>query len=126
MTEEGLVDDPGRAAAMIAAGGRLDRHSFVMVLDPAVAPPSTSLAVGFSIAPMNQGRVAEYGEVLGRAYPPGHPDHEPADADPESAAEALRRCMRGEQIGPWMAEASLHVSDHAGRVSAESWRIEID
>ncbi|MEO6571015.1 MAG: GNAT family N-acetyltransferase [Ilumatobacteraceae bacterium] len=116
MAVERIVDDPAGAAASIAAGGRLDRHSVVMVLDPADAPSSMSLAVGFSIAPMDEERVAEYGEVVGRAYPPSHPDHEPADADPDSAAEAFRHFMRGEQIGPWIAAASLHVTDDAGRV----------
>lgn len=65
---------------------------------------------------MDAGRVGEYGEVVGRADPPEHPDHEPADADPTSATDAFAHYLRGDQIGPWIAEASLHVTDRAGRV----------
>ncbi len=116
MAVERILDDPGRAAALIAAGGRLDRHSVVMVLDPADAPVSTPLASGFTISSMDTTRLSEYGQVVNRAYPPEHPDHEPADADPAAAAESLSRYVRGEEIGPWIADASLHVTDPSGRV----------
>lgn len=65
---------------------------------------------------MSPDRVIEYGEVVSRAYPPEHPDHEPADADPGSAAQAVLEIMRGEAMGPWIAGASLQVADHSGRV----------
>ncbi len=74
------------------------------------------MAAGFSYVTMDAGRVAEYGELVGRAYPPSHPDHERADADPASASGAFARYLSGDQIGPWIAEASLHVTDRAGRV----------
>ena len=111
-----IADDPGRAEATLAAGGRLDRHSVVMVLDPALAVPSRPLEPGFSIAPMDPDRASEYGAVIARAYPPDHLDHEPADADPESAARSLLTYIRGEDIGPWIAGASLHATDASGRV----------
>ncbi len=116
MTVERIVDDPAAAATAIASGGRLMRHSVVMVLDPALAAPAPLVSDGFSIAPMSPDRVMEYGAVVARAYPPEHPDHEPADANPESAAQAVLEVMRGEAMGPWMAGASLHVADHTDRI----------
>jgi ribosomal protein S18 acetylase RimI-like enzyme len=113
---ERVLDDPARAAALIASGGRLERHSVIMVLGLAEAAPSPPLAAGFSVAPMDPDRLLEYGEVVRRAYPPEHPDHEPSDSDAETVAAALSRCVRGEEIGPWISEASWHVVDHAASV----------
>lgn len=111
-----ILNDPAAAAAAIAAGGRLERHSMVMVLDSADAPPSTPLTGGFSIAPMDAEHIVDYGGVIRRAYPPDHPDHEPGDADPASAASTLRHYLSGEQIGAWIPEASLHATDRTGGV----------
>jgi ribosomal protein S18 acetylase RimI-like enzyme len=116
MAVERIVDDPARAAAVIAAGGELGRHSVVMVLDLADARPLPSSAAGFRIDSMDAARVAEYGDVVVRAYPPEHPDHEPSDADPAAASDGLARYLRGEEIGPWVADASLHVTDRDRRV----------
>ncbi len=116
MAVERILDDPARAAALIAAGGRLDRHSVIMVLDPADAPPSTPLVAGFSIGSMDAAHVSEYGEVISRAYPPEHTDHEPGDADPAVVAVSLERYLRGDEIGPWIGEASLHVTDPSDRI----------
>ncbi|OFE16811.1 hypothetical protein BA895_04450 [Humibacillus sp. DSM 29435] len=109
------MDDPAAAAASIASGGRLLRHSVVMQLELALAPAPLVIDA-FSIAPMSADRVIEYGGVVSRAYPPNHLDHEPTDADPESAARSVLGVMRGEAMGPWIAGASLHVADHSGRV----------
>lgn len=111
-----ILNDPARAAAIIQAGGRLDRHSVAMVLDTALAPPPGTGAPGIAIAPMDAARAREYGAVIARAYPPDHPDHEPADADPESVAVALGEYLRGEAIGPWIADASLHAVDADDRI----------
>lgn len=116
MTTLRILNDPARAAATIAAGGRLDRHSVVMMLDTALAPAEPAVDPGISIGPMEPARVSAYGEVVARAYPPEHPDHEPTDADPESAARSFAQYIRGEEIGPWIAGASLHAADAAGRV----------
>lgn len=116
MAVERIVDDPAAAAASIASGGHLHRHSVVMVLDLALTSLEPPVIDGFSIAPMNPDRAIEYGEVVTRAYPPEHPDHEPADADPASAAQAVLDVMRGETIGPWIAGASLHVAHHTDRI----------
>lgn len=115
MTVVRIVDDADRAAATIAAGGRLERHSVVMVLDLAQATPAPTVA-GFSVAPMEATRVREYSEVVMRAYPPEHPDHEPSDTDPEATAEVFLQFLRGEEIGPWIAGASLHATDADDRV----------
>ena len=115
MTVVRMVDDADRAATTIAAGGQLERHSVVMVCDLARTSPVSSPA-GFTIAPMEATRVREYGEVVMRAYPPEHPDHEPSDADPEATAEVFLQFLRGKEIGPWIAGASLHATDADDRV----------
>lgn len=110
------VTDPAAAAALIASGGRLERHSVLMELDLARASPAPLVVGGFSIAPVDPDRVAEYADVVGRAYPPEHLDHEASDSDAEAAALAILEVMRGETMGPWIAGASLHVADHHDRV----------
>jgi ribosomal protein S18 acetylase RimI-like enzyme len=116
MAVQRILDDWATAAALLAAGGRLDRHSVVMELDLHETPPALPVAMGFAIMPMDALRAADYGQVVARAYPPDHPDHEATDADPAAATGSLLRYVRGEDIGPWIADASLHVTDEAGRV----------
>lgn len=116
MAVERIVDDPAAAAASIASGGRLERHSVAMVLDLAQASPVPLVIAGFSIAPMDPVRVMEYGEVVGRAYPPEHLDHESADSDTDSAAQEISDVIRGDTMGPWIAGASLHIADHSDRI----------
>jgi GNAT superfamily N-acetyltransferase len=111
-----IVDDPSAAAASIASGGHLQRHSVEMVLDLAQSSPAPTVADGFSVAPMNPDRAAEYGGVVSRAYPPEHPDHEPADSDASSAAQGILEVIRGESMGPWIAGASLHIADLSNRI----------
>lgn len=116
MVLQRIVDDAAAAAAAIASGGRLDRHSLVMVLDLERTSAAGPVVGGCSISPMDPARVAEYAEVVGRAYPPGHLDHEPADSDAGAAAAAIVDVMRGEAMGPWIARASLHLADHRDRI----------
>ncbi len=116
MAVQRIVDDPAAAAASIASGGHLHRHAVVMVLDLTLASPEPPVIDGFSIAPANPDRAIEYGEVVTRAYPPDHPDHEPSDRDSASAAQAVLDVMRGETMGPWITGASLHVADHTDRI----------
>ncbi|AZI58024.1 GNAT family N-acetyltransferase [Nakamurella antarctica] len=126
MAMERIVDDPAAAADAIAAGGLLDRHCLHMVLDlpgfsrrqvGAVGRDTThSLPRGFAIAPMSPDRAREYGSVIARAYPAAHPDHEPTDSDPESAGQAVLDIMAGLVMGPWIAAASVHISDQTGRI----------
>ncbi len=91
-----------------------------MVLDLALVSREPLLVDAFSIALMNPERTAEYGEVVSRAYPPERPDHEPADSDSASAAQAALDVMRGEAMGPWIADGSLHVAAHMDCKSARS------
>jgi len=116
MAVERILDDPAAAAAAMASGGRLDRHSVVMVLELKLASGQPLVIDGFTIAPLNPDRAIEYGDVVTRAYPPQHPDHEPADSDPASAAQAVLDVTRGDTMGPWIAGASLHVADHTDRI----------
>ena len=116
MAIQRIVDDPAAAAASLASGGQLDRHSVVMVFDLALAPREPLMIDGFSIAPLKPDPAIEYGEVVTRAYPPEHPDHEPDDSDRASAAQAVSKVIRGEAMGPWIAGASLHVADQNDRI----------
>ncbi|MET0158935.1 MAG: GNAT family N-acetyltransferase, partial [Acidimicrobiales bacterium] len=47
-----------------------------------------------------------YGELVRRAYPPDHPDHELGDATPEGATETIRGYLEGEIVGPLLTDAS--------------------
>lgn len=109
MTVERIVGDPAAAAASIASGGHLERHSVVMVLDLTLALPAPLVIDGFWIAPMNPDRVNEYGEVVARAYPPEHPDHEPADADQESWTLGQGRQMTLRDL--WDADTARRYDD---------------
>jgi GNAT superfamily N-acetyltransferase len=113
---ERILDDARRASELSKAGGRLRRHAHVMALGLAEPPPRSPLAAGFLLEPLDRSRVAEYGVVMGLAYPPGHPDHEPADLDPVVAAATFTGYLDGAEVGPWVAEGSLHVTDPSGRV----------
>lgn len=113
----GVLDRHDVATALLDRGGVLDRHSFVMTLDLTVLPPSPSAgAPGISIAPLDGTRTAAYGDLASRSYPPEHPDHEPDDADPATAARTIEAVLRGEEVGHWMPEASLEASDDAGDI----------
>lgn len=54
MAVERIVDDPAAAAASIAAGGSLVRHSVVMVLDLALESVARLATEGLSLATMNR------------------------------------------------------------------------
>lgn len=110
------VHDRDRAMTLVAAGGHVERHSVVMCRDLAEPLVPRSPPHGFRIAALDEGRTAEYGALLGRAYPPDHPDHEPADVDPTSAAATVARYLRGEEVGPWIPGGSRHVTDPDDRI----------
>lgn len=106
----GVLDAPAVADRLVARGGVPARVRFVMDVDLTdVAVPAA--VSGVVIAPMDAGRTLEYGIVSTRAYPPDHPDHEPSDATAAAAAATLDRLVRGEALGPWLAEASFHAVD---------------
>ena len=99
-----IVDDAALADALVERGLTLVRAATIMVLtlpvpSPAVPPPHVELRA-------LQDTPAEYGEIMRRAYPPDHPDHEHGDATPEGAAATIRGYLSGEIVGPVIAEAS--------------------
>ncbi len=114
MVVKRIVDDRAGAAALIAARGSLQRHAFVM--ERGLSPAPTPAIAGFSISAAQPDRAREYAAVVARAYPPEHIDHEPADSDTAAAAQEILDVMRGESMGPWIADASLHVADLDDRI----------
>ncbi|MET0489743.1 MAG: GNAT family N-acetyltransferase [Acidimicrobiales bacterium] len=99
-----IVDDPALAAALISQGVMLVRASSLMVLRlpaPSPIPPGP----GVELRPV-QDTPFEYGEIVRRAYPPDHPDHELGDATPEGAAATIRGYLAGEIVGPLLTDAS--------------------
>lgn len=108
------VRDPGLVDALAAAGAALGRRSLVMALAP--LPDSMdegrwSESVGPLIADP-----ARHADALVRAFPPEHPDHDPAIADRAGAVRALESYFAGAVIGPHLADASSEAVDGDGRV----------
>ncbi len=99
-----IVDDPALADALISQGVTLVRASSLMVLRlPAPSPGAPG--PGVELLPV-QDTPFEYGEIVRRAYPPDHPDHEMGDATPEGAAATIRGYLAGEIVGPLLTRAS--------------------
>ncbi len=99
-----IVDDPALAEALVDRGLTLVRAASLMVLSlpvrsPAIPPSSVEIRA-------LQDTPDGYGELMRRAYPPDHPDHEHGDATPEGAAATIRGYLSGEIVGPVIAEAS--------------------
>jgi ribosomal protein S18 acetylase RimI-like enzyme len=99
-----IVDDPALADALLRQGVRLVRASSLMVLR-LPAPSPVARGRGVELLPV-QDTPFEYGEVVRRAYPPDHPDHELGDATPEGAAATIRGYLAGEIVGPLLTDAS--------------------
>ena len=109
-----VIDDDHVADALVRRGGSPGRHLLVMELDLRASPP-VARPGPVPIGPMEAARTADYGAIVSRAYPPGHPDHEPSDAEPDGAARTVAALLRGEQVGPWLPDASFDARDD-GRV----------
>lgn len=91
-------------------GARLVRDSLLLVR------PLTDVRFGptaIPTAPLS----ADAGRLVPaytNAYPPGHPDHEAAECDPVQAALTLATYLRGEVVGPLIADASFEANDEHG------------
>jgi GNAT superfamily N-acetyltransferase len=95
-TREGDVAD-----ALVARGAELVRASALMVLGlPAQVSPTD-----VDVRPLRDA-AAEYGEIVWRAYPPDHPDHDLMDATPAEAAKTVEGYLSGRIVGPLMRDAS--------------------
>ena len=98
-----VVHDADLAAALIERGATLVRASWLMVL-PLPATPATAVP-HVDVRPLRDVPF-EYGAIMRRAYPPGHPDHEHGDVTPEGAAATVRGYLSGEVVGPLLPAAS--------------------
>ena len=99
-----IVDTAALADALVDRGLTLVRAASLMVL-PLPVPSPGAPAPDVELRPL-QDTPEAYGEVMRRAYPPDHPDHEHGDATPEGAAATIRGYLSGEIVGPVIAEAS--------------------
>jgi ribosomal protein S18 acetylase RimI-like enzyme len=109
---------PEEAAALQAAGARLERHAHDMVLDlPGDCPGHPSLPDGLSL-----GTGVEASPRLTRAllaaYPAGHPDVPPSGRTRGQADQEIADLLAGTAGGPVIQDASAVVTDSAGAVVA--------
>lgn len=110
-----ISDRADVTASLLAAGGRAGRHSFTMTRDRTRPAPPVASPPGVALEPLTIDAAAEYATVMRRAYPPDHPDHEPADDDPERARAMVEAYLRGEVVGPFLRDLSWAATD-SGRV----------
>ncbi len=110
-----LLDRADVAAELMLLHASLRRHSLLMAVDLAISA-DTPLPPDGSCRPIDPAHIQDYGMIVSRAYPPDHPDHEPADADPHHAADSILTYLTGTEIGPLIAEASAEAVDRNGRV----------
>jgi mycothiol synthase len=99
-----VEDDEQLAEALIGRGVTLARAASLMVLPLDTASPTVSVP-GLELAPLRDAP-EEYGEIIRRAYPPEHPDHELGEVTPEGAAATARGYLSGEIVGPLLPDAS--------------------
>ncbi len=102
------------AAALARAGAVVGRRSLLMALAPLPESLDPGPFTGH-VGPMR----AEPGRCAGallRAFPPDHPDYDPAIADVAGAERALASYFAGTVIGPFLAEASSEATDPDGRI----------
>ena len=99
-----IVDSAALAEALVERGLTVVRAASIMALSLPVPSPGATVP-DVELQPL-QDTPDEYGEVMRRAYPPDHPDHEPGEATPEGAAATIRGYLSGEIVGPVIAEAS--------------------
>ncbi|WP_220504009.1 GNAT family N-acetyltransferase [Microbispora sp. H13382] len=95
---------------LVERGARLQRHAFVMRCDLPIARPVEGAAPdGFQITPCDRAP-ADIFPAWFAAYPPGHPDHRPRDAE-KALREELVPLLNGEEIGPLLPCSVLAVRD---------------
>ncbi|MCU1372696.1 MAG: family N-acetyltransferase [Ilumatobacteraceae bacterium] len=102
------------ADALVGAGASIRRRSLLMALDPLPSVVDGGRFPG-EVGPMVVDPARHAGALL-RAFPPEHPDHDPAIADLATAVRAMTSYVEGSVIGPFVAEASSEAVDPAGRV----------
>ncbi len=99
-----IVASAALAEALADRGLTLVRAASIMALSLPVSSPGAPVP-DVELRAL-QDTPDDYGEIMRRAYPPDHPDHEHGDATPEGAAATIRGYLSGEIVGPVIAEAS--------------------
>jgi GNAT superfamily N-acetyltransferase len=89
------------ADALVERGAELVRASWLMVM----ALPAEVDTGETDIRPLRDAP-DEYGELVWRAYPPEHPDHDMLEATPADAAGTIRGYLDGRIVGPLLRAAS--------------------
>lgn len=95
------VRDADLADALVERGAELLRASWLMAL----ALPAGVEAPDADVRPLRDA-ADEYGEIVWRAYPPGHPDHDMLEATPADAARTVQGYLDGRIVGPLLRDAS--------------------
>jgi GNAT superfamily N-acetyltransferase len=109
---------PQEAAALQAAGARLERHAHDMVLDlPADCPAEPTLPDGLTLRPGVEAS-PRLTRALLAAYPPGHPDVGLSGRTRGQADREIAELLAGTDAGRVIQDASAVVSDDAGAVVA--------
>lgn len=108
-----ITQDPDLASALIGCGATLLRASRLMVLTTSTMLRVDPMTDVVFVQPIQDGS-PEYAEVYVRAYPPEHPDHDPGEAEPTGAAEAIARYLSGEDVGPLIRTASAEARSPNG------------
>jgi len=110
-----------RSPALVTAGGRVARHLHALEYDARAVPPdpawrSPVLPDGLTVAPYGPVSVSLAATRLA-AYPPTHPDHDPAVAGIAAAQAALNHYRTGDVVGRFLDALSATAVDAGG----EAW-----
>ena len=107
------VQEGALSGALAEAGATIGRRSLLMELAPLPASLDAGPFAG-EVGPMRLESERYAGPML-RAFPPDHPDYDPAIHDLRSAERALASYFTGNVIGPFLAVSSEAV-DADGQV----------
>jgi ribosomal protein S18 acetylase RimI-like enzyme len=103
------TSDTELAEALLGAGAERMRHAHAMSHQLTSLPDAAAASPNVQIEPLSAAELfadAEiYGDINYRAYAPGHPDHEHADA--ESAAREMRGIALGHILGPYLTVSQV-------------------
>lgn len=108
------VEEGPFAAALADAGATVGRRSLLMALAPLPAAVDAGRFAGQ--VGLLRPEPARYAGALLRAFPPEHPDYDPAIPDLAGAERAMASYFDGSVIGPYLAAASSEAADGDGRV----------
>lgn len=108
------IRDGQLSAALVAGGASVGRRSFLMALDP--LPEALDRGPFDGRVTVMRPEPERCAPALLHAFPPDHPDYDPAIADVAGAERAMASYFSGTVIGPFLADASSEATDLEGRV----------